>query len=97
MQLNYEKYAELVIGGLCLKSSPTVTRIVDDKGVLLSISNIEKSDMGMIIGRNGEHIKAIRTLLRAVGKTENAHVSIRVEEPMDPVLRAKAELEQNIS
>lgn len=82
---NYEKYAAAIIGGLCTKSNPTITRTVDDRGVLLTISNIDRADMGLIIGREGTHVQAIRTLLRAVGKSENAHVSIRIEEPIVPI------------
>lgn len=79
---HYEEFAGLMIRGLCRNSDPKVTRIVDERGVLLTISGITKQDMGTLIGRGGEHINAVRMLLRAVGKTENAHVSILIEEPV---------------
>ena len=68
-----------------MRKKPVITRTVDDRGVLLTISEVDRADMGLVIGRNGEHVKAIRTLLRAVGKSENAHVSIRIEEPITPI------------
>lgn len=79
---HYEDFANTLVKGLCRNSNPKVVRTVDERGVLLTISGVEKQDMGTLIGRGGEHVNAVRMLLRAVGKTENAHVSIVIEEPV---------------
>ncbi|PIP86833.1 RNA-binding protein, partial [Candidatus Campbellbacteria bacterium CG22_combo_CG10-13_8_21_14_all_36_13] len=40
-----------------------VDRTVDEMGVLITL-DVNREDMGKIIGRNGNTAKAIRTLLR---------------------------------
>lgn len=83
MVTSYERYVEQIIGGLCASSKPVITRTVDERGVLLTVSGISREDMGLVIGRNGEHMRAIRTLVRVVGKRENARVSVKLLEPAD--------------
>ncbi|MBI3335605.1 MAG: KH domain-containing protein [Candidatus Portnoybacteria bacterium] len=57
-----------------------VTRKVDEMGVLLTLK-VNPSDMGTIIGRQGNTAKAFRTLLRVVGAKNNARVNLKLEEP----------------
>lgn len=57
-----------------------VDRIVDERGVLLSLA-INPEDMGKIIGKEGRTAKALRTLLRIVGAKENARVNLKIVEP----------------
>lgn len=57
-----------------------VTEKHDDMGVLLTL-DLNKEDMGIIIGRNGETAKAIRHLVRIVGIANNARVSVKINEP----------------
>jgi len=58
----------------------TVTREIDEMGVLLSVK-VGKEDMGLLIGKQGSTAKAIRTLARIVGMRNNARVNLRIEEP----------------
>jgi len=58
----------------------TTERKVDEMGVLLTLK-VDPTDMGKIIGRNGQTAKAIRTLLRVVGIKNNARVNLKIEEP----------------
>jgi len=55
-------------------------RKVDEMGVLLTLK-IHQEDMGKIIGRSGNTAKAIRSLLKVVGRTNNALVNLKIEEP----------------
>lgn len=55
-------------------------RIVDERGVLLSL-NINPEDMGYVIGRKGQTAQAIRTLLKIVGAKNNARVNLKINEP----------------
>lgn len=55
-------------------------RIVDEMGVLITLE-VNPSDMGKIIGRDGNTAKAIRTLLRTVGMKNNARVNLKINEP----------------
>ena len=57
-----------------------VDRKVDEMGVLLTLK-VSASDMGKIIGRNGNTAKSIRALLRVVGMKNNARVNLKIEEP----------------
>lgn len=53
---------------------------VDDLGVLLTVQVSEK-DMGKIIGKGGQTIKALRTLIRTVGSADGQRVNLKVLEP----------------
>ena len=57
-----------------------VTRTVDERGVLMTL-DINPSDMGYVIGRQGQTARAIRTLLKIVGAKNNARVNLKINEP----------------
>ena len=57
-----------------------IDRKVDEMGVLLTL-NVNKEDMGQLIGRQGSTIRAVRTLLRIIGLKNHARVNLRIEEP----------------
>lgn len=57
-----------------------VERKIDEMGVLITLS-VNPKDMGMVIGREGQTAKAIRTLLRVVGARNNARVNLKINEP----------------
>lgn len=52
----------------------------DDLGVLLTI-RVSERDMGKLIGKGGQTIKALRTLLRIVGGNTAERVNLKVLEP----------------
>jgi predicted RNA-binding protein YlqC (UPF0109 family) len=57
-----------------------IDRTVDEMGVLITMT-VNASDMGKIIGRQGNTAKAIRTLLRVIGMKNNARVNLKINEP----------------
>jgi|YNPMSStandDraft_2_1061718.scaffolds.fasta_scaffold00787_5 predicted RNA-binding protein YlqC (UPF0109 family) len=57
-----------------------IQRIIDEMGVLLKVK-LHPQDMGLIIGRNGENIKAIKTIIKAIGTKNHARVNIKILEP----------------
>ncbi|MAZ67534.1 RNA-binding protein [bacterium] len=57
-----------------------INRTVDEMGVLLTL-DVNKDDMGKIIGRTGNTAKAVRTLLRVVGMKNDARVNLKINEP----------------
>lgn len=68
-----------------LVENPADVRIAeshDDRGVLLTL-DVNRADMGRVIGRSGETAKAIRTLLRAIGMRHQARVSLKINEPAE--------------
>ena len=58
-----------------------VGRTVDEMGVLLTLE-VDREDMGTIIGKDGNTAKALRTLLRVVGMKHNARVNLKINEPV---------------
>lgn len=58
-----------------------IDRRVDEMGVLLTLT-VDPSDMGKVIGKDGNTAKAIRVLLRVVGMKNNARVNLKVNEPV---------------
>lgn len=61
-----------------------IDRKVDEMGVLITV-DVNKDDMGKIIGRQGATAKAIRTLLRVVGMKNNARVNLKINEPTEMI------------
>ncbi len=57
-----------------------IEKDIDDRGVLLTII-VAKSDMGVIIGKKGVAIHAIKRLLCAFGAKYNERISLRVLDP----------------
>ena len=55
-------------------------RKVDEMGVLITLT-VDQSDLGQVIGRQGQTAKAIRTLLRVVGAKSQARVNLKIFEP----------------
>ena len=76
-----QEFLEYVVKALVdTPDAVQVDRKVDEMGVLLTLK-VDPSNMGQIIGRNGNTAKAIRTLLRVVGIKNNARVNLKIEEP----------------
>lgn len=78
---NDQAFLEYIIKALV--DSPndvSITRTVDEMGVLLTLS-VNPSDMGKVIGRQGNTAKAIRTLLRVIGMKTNSRVNLKINEP----------------
>ncbi|MBI2627967.1 MAG: KH domain-containing protein [Candidatus Niyogibacteria bacterium] len=57
-----------------------VSRKVDERGVLLTLK-VHQEDMGRILGRSGNTANAIRSLVKIVGRSNNALVNLKIEEP----------------
>ena len=84
---NYIQYCYALIQGICMASTISVTKSVDERGVLLTVSGISNDDMKNVIGKKGSHIMAIRQLLRVAGALENAKIALKVEEPVGSTYR----------
>lgn len=62
------------------KDQLAVEPSVDDLGILITV-RVSDRDMGKLIGKNGQTIKSIRTLLRVIGGMANQRVNLKVLEP----------------
>ncbi len=86
-----QEFVEYVVKALVDNSEKVrVERRVDEMGVLITL-DVDASDMGKIIGRDGATAKAIRTLLRVVGMKNNARVNLKINEPEGRVSQREEE------
>lgn len=77
-----QQFLEYVVKALVdTPDEVSVSRAVDEMGVLLTLT-VSPSDMGKIIGKDGNNAKALRTLLRVVGMKHNARVNLKINEPV---------------
>lgn len=52
----------------------------DELGTLLTVQ-VSPSDMGKLIGKDGQTVKALRTLLRVLGGMRNERLNLKILEP----------------
>lgn len=55
----------------------TVERVIDEKGVLLTLT-VNPEDLGRVIGKRGVTAQSLRTLLRALGTKNNARYNLKI-------------------
>lgn len=53
---------------------------IDDLGVLLTVQ-VSENDMGKLIGKGGQTVKALRTLLRLLGGNAKQRINLKILEP----------------
>ncbi len=54
-----------------------VDRVIDEKGVLLTLT-VNPEDLGRVIGKRGVTAQSLRTLLRALGTKNNARYNLKI-------------------
>ncbi|MEI6054177.1 MAG: KH domain-containing protein [Candidatus Saccharibacteria bacterium] len=54
-----------------------VDRLVDEKGVLLTLT-VNPEDLGRVIGKRGVTAQSLRTLLRALGTKNDARYNLKI-------------------
>lgn len=54
-----------------------VERVIDEKGVLLSLT-VNPDDLGRVIGKRGVTAQSLRTLLRALGTKNDARYNLKI-------------------
>ena len=52
----------------------------DELGILLTVS-VSERDMGKLIGKGGQTVKALRTLLRIIGGNSQKRINLKILEP----------------
>jgi len=71
-----------------------VERIIDEKGVLLTLT-VNPDDLGRVIGKRGVTAQSLRTLLRALGTKNDARYNLKIVNNDDP--RPQAEMSSDDS
>jgi len=76
-----QEFVEYIVRAIVANPNDVKTdRTVDEMGVLITL-HLNPSDMGYVIGRQGQTARAIRTLLKIVGAKNNARVNLKIYEP----------------
>ncbi|PIR88361.1 MAG: RNA-binding protein [Candidatus Harrisonbacteria bacterium CG10_big_fil_rev_8_21_14_0_10_44_23] len=57
-----------------------VTRTTDEMGVLLTVK-LGEGDAGVVIGKQGQSITAIRSVINIVGRKNQAKVNVKLDVP----------------
>lgn len=74
-------FLQYVLGALVEDPKELVIQSqIDDLGILLTVQ-VSERDMGKLIGKSGQTIKALRTLLRIIGGNAKQRVNLKVLEP----------------
>src|SRR5215204_2165424 len=60
-----------------------VERIIDEKGVLLTLT-VNPEDLGRVIGKRGVTAQSLRTLLRALGTKNDARYNLKIVNNGEP-------------
>lgn len=55
----------------------SITRIVDDRGVLLTLT-VSKCDIPTVIGKEGKFAQSVRTILRTFGSRQDALIHLKI-------------------
>lgn len=66
------------------KDSLIITSKIDELGILLTVQ-VSDNDMGKLIGKGGQTVKALRTLLRLLGSAGSQRINLKILEPPDAV------------
>lgn len=95
-----QEFVEYIVKSLVDNPDKVKTeRKIDEMGVLITL-DVDPSDMGQIIGRQGQTARAIRTLLKVVGAKNNARVNLKILEPegskKSPKAPAKEETSEDV-
>ena len=73
-----QQFVEYIVKSLVEHSDDVVVdRIVDEKGVLLTLT-VNPEDLGRVIGRRGVTAQSLRTLLRALGTKNSARYNLKI-------------------
>lgn len=57
-----------------------ITSKIDELGVLLTVQ-VSDNDMGKLIGKGGQTVKALRTLIRLLGSAGSQRINLKILEP----------------
>ena len=81
LAMNPEELLVLLLKNIVKKpEAVTVLSQTDDMGLLLRV-NVDRGDMGALIGKVGVHAKALKLVMKLVGYQNGKNISVKIEEP----------------
>ena len=76
-----KKFLEFILSNLLSqKEEIVITEQMDELGLLFTVS-VSEEDMGKLIGKGGQTIQSIRTILRMMGSKRQQRINLKVLEP----------------
>lgn len=73
-----QQFVEYIVKSLVNHPDDVVVeRVIDEKGVLLSLT-VNPEDLGRVIGKRGVTAQSLRTLLRALGTKNDARYNLKI-------------------
>lgn len=73
-----QQFVEYIVKSLVEHGDDVIVdRVVDEKGVLLTLT-VNPEDLGRVIGRRGVTAQSLRTLLRALGTKNSARYNLKI-------------------
>ena len=73
-----QQFVEYIVKSLVGNPDEVVVdRIIDEKGVLLTLT-VDPEDLGRVIGKRGVTAQSLRTLLRALGSKNDARYNLKI-------------------
>lgn len=73
-----QQFVEYVVKSLVEHPDDVVVeRLIDEKGVLLTLT-VNPDDLGRVIGKRGGTAQSLRTLLRALGTKNDARYNLKI-------------------
>ena len=79
-----QQFVEYVVKSLVENPDDAVVeRLIDEKGVLLTLT-VNPEDLGRVIGKRGGTAQSLRTLLRALGTKNDARYNLKIVNNDDP-------------
>lgn len=79
-----QQFVEYVVKSLVSNPDAVrIDRIIDEKGVLLTLT-VDPEDLGRVIGKRGATAQSLRTLLRALGTKNEARYNLKIVDNGEP-------------
>ena len=73
-----QQFVEYIVKSLVGRPDDvTIERLIDEKGVLLTLT-VHPEDLGRVIGKRGMTAQSLRTLLRALGTKNDARYNLKI-------------------
>jgi predicted RNA-binding protein YlqC (UPF0109 family) len=73
-----QQFVEYIVKSLVSNPDDVVVeRLIDEKGVLLTLT-VHPDDLGRVIGKRGVTAQSLRTLLRALGTKNDARYNLKI-------------------
>lgn len=73
-----QQFVEYIVKSIVGNSDDVqVERLIDEKGVLLTLT-VNPEDLGRVIGKRGATAQSLRTLLRALGTKNDARYNLKI-------------------